>query len=249
MIIGRALCLSACLFFASVFAAAQCPKISVSSPSQVDEEQPMTATANINGLDRNLTPTYNWTVSAGTISSGQGTSTITVDTSYTGGQSVTATVQVGGLLPRCNNSASSTTFVGSQPLARKFDEYGPMRLPDEKARLDNFAIEMQNDPTVQGYVIVFTARTSPRGTATARLNTVKSYLGNVRGIDFARIVMVNGGPAATPKTELWIAPNGATPPSSSPPVVKRPQTRTLPSVERPRTQTPVISHPRERRAG
>ncbi len=45
--------------------------------------------------------TYNWSVSAGTITSGQGTSTITVDTTGLGGQSVTATVSIGGADPSC----------------------------------------------------------------------------------------------------------------------------------------------------
>jgi hypothetical protein len=37
--------------------------------------------ASVTGGDENVTPTYNWTVSDGTIDSGQGTSTITIDTS------------------------------------------------------------------------------------------------------------------------------------------------------------------------
>ena len=39
------------------------------------------------------------------------------------------------------------------PKARKFDEYGNIRFNDEKARLDNFAIQLQNEPTSQGYII------------------------------------------------------------------------------------------------
>src|SRR6185436_4237485 len=71
-----------------------CPTVSVSCPSDVDQGSPITFTASVGG-DANVT--YNWSVSAGTISSGQGTSSISVDTAGLGGQTVTATVELGGL--------------------------------------------------------------------------------------------------------------------------------------------------------
>ena len=35
--------------------------------------------------------------------------------------------------------------------AMKFDEYGNIKFNDEKARLDNYAIQLQNEPGAQGY--------------------------------------------------------------------------------------------------
>ena len=35
------------------------------------------------------------------------------------------------------------------------DGYGNIRFLDEKARLDNFAIQLQNEPKTQGYIIVY----------------------------------------------------------------------------------------------
>jgi len=35
--------------------------------------------------------------------------------------------------------------------ARSFDEYGNIKFNDEKARLDNFAVQLQNAPGSQGY--------------------------------------------------------------------------------------------------
>ncbi|HEX6717193.1 MAG TPA: Ig-like domain-containing protein, partial [Pyrinomonadaceae bacterium] len=114
-----------------------CPTVSVSCPSDIEAGQPITFTASLAGETGGATPTYNWSVSAGTISSGQGTSTITVDTAGIGGQSVTATVNIGGLDPSCNATASCTTAVKPPPQPpRKFDEYGNIRFNDEKARLD-----------------------------------------------------------------------------------------------------------------
>src|SRR4029434_7755447 len=68
-----------------------CPVVSVSCPTAVEPNAPITFTASVSGGAAGATCTYNWSVSAGTISSGQGTSTITVDTNgVAGGQSVTA---------------------------------------------------------------------------------------------------------------------------------------------------------------
>ena len=52
----------------------------------------MIVSANVSGGDRNITPTYNWSISAGIISSGQGTPVIIIDTAGTVGQSITMEV-------------------------------------------------------------------------------------------------------------------------------------------------------------
>jgi hypothetical protein len=134
-----------------------CPVVSVSCPTDVEPNAPITFTASVSGGAPGATFTYNWSVSAGTISSGQGTSTITVDTNGLGGQSVTATVNIGGADPSCTGTtASCTTSVKvAPPPARKFDEYGNIRFNDEKARLDNYAIQLQNEPGSQGTIIVY----------------------------------------------------------------------------------------------
>jgi hypothetical protein len=187
-----------------------CPTVSVSCPSDVDQGAPITFTASVNG-DANVT--YNWTVSAGTISSGQGTSSISVDTTGIGGQSVTATVELGGLDPSCSRTASCTTSVKPpNPPARKFDEYGNIKFNDEKARLDNYAIGLQNEPGSQGYIIAYG---TCEGEAQARADRAKDYLVNTRGIDAGRLVTIDGGCASELKVELWVVPTGATAPAAT----------------------------------
>jgi hypothetical protein len=196
-----------------------CPTITVDCPTSLTQAgQSVTFTASSSGGDPNATLTYNWTVSAGTISSGQGTSSITVDTTGVGGQSITATVSVGGLDPRCTASASCTATIGAQPVARRFDTYGNIKRNDEKARLDNFANELQADPGSQGYIIGYGGRTSRPGEGQARADRAKDYLVNSRGIDAGRIQTMDGGYMEEPTTELWIVPQGATPPTASPTV-------------------------------
>jgi len=187
-----------------------CPTISVSCPADVDQGAPITFSASGAG-DMNVT--YNWSVSAGTISGGQGTSTITVDTTGIGGQTVTATVELGGLDPSCSRTASCSTSVKTPPQPPvKFDEYGNIKFNDEKARLDNYAIQLQNQPGSQGYIIAYG---SCEGEAQARADRAKDYLVNTRGIDAGRLVTIDGGCMPELKVELWIVPTGATAPAAS----------------------------------
>src|SRR5207302_9081239 len=125
--------------------------------------------------------------------------------------SVTATVQTGGVATSCYHTSSCTTPVRPVAVPHKFDEYGNIRFNDEKARLDNFAIQLQNEPTAQGYIIAY-------GTCDAegqnRANRAKDYLVNTRGIDGGRIVVVDGGCMPELKVELWVVSSGATPPAA-----------------------------------
>ncbi len=190
---------------------APCPTISVSCPADVPQDSPITFTASVVGEAPSVT--YNWSVSAGTITSGQGTSSIQVDTTGLGGQTVTATVEVGGLDPACARTAScSTQVIPPKPVAVRFDEYGDIRFNDEKARLDNFAIRLQNEPNSQGYIIVYGTCV---GQAQSRGDRAKDYLVNNRGIDASRIVVVDGGCRADFGVELWIVPSGADAPAAS----------------------------------
>jgi hypothetical protein len=189
-----------------------CPTVSVSCPSQADPGTPVTFTASVSN-DSGLSLTYNWSVSAGTISSGQGTSTITVDTANLGGQTVTATVSLGGADPSCTGTTAScsVTITAPAPPAVKFDEYGNIKFNDEKARLDNYAIQLQNQPGSTGTIIVYG---SCAGEGQTRGDRAKDYLVNTRGIDAGRITVIDGGCRSDLTVQLWIVPAGATAPAA-----------------------------------
>jgi hypothetical protein len=191
-----------------------CPVVSVSCTDAVDEGQPITFTASVSGGPSSVSATYNWSVSAGTITSGQGTPTITVDTAGLGGQTVTASVDVGGYAPACSRTASCSTQVRQPavPEPTKFDEYGNIRFNDEKARLDNYAIQLQNQPGSEGYIIAYGTCV---GEGQARADRAKNYLVNTRGIEAGRIVTIDGGCRADLTVELWIVPSGARKPAAS----------------------------------
>ena len=197
-----------------------CPTVATSCPDSIPAGENLTFTVNVSGGDPNVTPTYNWTVSSGTISSGQGTSSIVVDTSGVAGDStITATVDVGGYDRSCSTSSSCTTTVMKNPEARKLDEYGKLAVKDENERLDNFAIELANDPTAKGYVIAYGGRASKAGDARKAADRAKNYLVKTRGLEAGRVMAIDGGLREQPVIELWIAPSGAQPPAP-PPTVK-----------------------------
>jgi hypothetical protein len=130
------------------------------------------------------------------------------------GQAITATLEVGGYSLDC--SANCVTQIPVRVENRKFDEYGNINRDDEKARLDNFAIQLQQEQDAQGYVIVYGGRRSRPGDAQKRADRAKDYLINVRGIDARRVVTLVGGARQALTVELWIVPTGATPPSLIP---------------------------------
>lgn len=93
---------------------------------------------------------------------------------------------------------------------RAFDEYGSICWDHEKARLDNFAIAMQNsDRTTLGHIIVYDGQRACRGEAVARAMRAKKYLVEYRGVEADRVVWRWGGYLGDLTTTLVIHPAGA----------------------------------------
>jgi len=187
-----------------------CPNVSIYCPDTVQTGAPITFTASVSGGTPGVTPVYRWTVSEGTITSGQGTSTITVDTAGLGGRQINATVEVEGYNLECRASCQSSVPVPPEP--RRSDEFGEIARDDEKARLDLFAIELQNNPGAQGYIIGYGGSRPRYGTGQSRAERAREYLVRERGVDASRLVTLSGTSRATGATELWLVPPGATPP-------------------------------------
>lgn len=188
-----------------------CPNVTVSCPDAATENAPTTFTAAISGGSPGTTPTYNWTVSAGRIISGQGTPNITVDTTGLAGQTVRANLDVGGYGKRCPASCATSMPIMNKP--RKFDEYYDISRNDEKARLDNYAIQLQSEPGSQAYIIVYPSRRARPNDAQARAQRIIDYLVNSRGIDSQRVVTTIGQSREEWLFELWVVPEGTQPPS------------------------------------
>lgn len=95
--------------------------------------------------------------------------------------------------------------------ARKLDEFGDIQYSDLMARLDNFAIELQNQPDTRGFIIIYRTRRDLPGLNHSLAMRMKDYLVNQRGISRERMVNVDGGIAENLTQELWIVPSGSAP--------------------------------------
>ena len=187
-----------------------CPNVVVNCPENVVLGEPVTFTSNVTGGSSNITPTYNWVVSAGTIIEGQGTNTIRVDTTGLAGQTLTATLSMDGYGLEC---ASSCPVQFPVPVeCKRFDEFPAISRNDEKARLDNYAIEL-NDPTLQAYVIVYPGQRGRPGDVQRHITRIVDYMVNSRGISSQRIVTLVGPARSELTVELWTCPQGAKPPA------------------------------------
>lgn len=102
--------------------------------------------------------------------------------------------------------------------AHKFDEYGNIRGNDTKARLDNYAIQLRNNPEARGYMIFYGPRRGRAGIVQRRLNNESGYLFYARGIEKYQVTAVIGGNNEDVMTELWIVPKGCAAPKPAPTV-------------------------------
>lgn len=214
---------------------AHCPFLRISgSPYIPQPNSALEFKAIVESNDKKIQPTFSWKVSQGKIINGQGTDTIAVEIPDSASGDVIARVDIGGYSLECpvaNTTALSRTTIGVNHF--KLDEYGDICSGDEKARLDNLAIELQNNPAFQVYVIFYGGRCysscgydyplhrqrRPRkGEAEKRAARIKLYLVNTRGLDPERVFVISGGYRESWMAELWIVPKGAEPPIPTPTV-------------------------------
>lgn len=226
---------------ARVTLAANCGEGQMADPNCTPTSSTVQLTANATDPDGD-TLLYTWTTTGGRIV-GDGPN-VTWDLSGVSAGTYTANVEVDDgcgcmafssttvTVDNCNCIAAPTPTpiietpptptptppVIEVPPARKFDEYGNIPRNDVKARLDNFANELQANPGSQGYIIAYGGRVGPAGDAQRRADFARDYLVNNRQIEAGRLVTIDGGFKEEATTELWIVPTGAQAPTASPSV-------------------------------
>ena len=195
-------------------ASAECPTVTIDCPGGIASlTEPLTFTAYVADNNPNTPLSFNWIIEAGTIVSGQGTPTITVDQAELAGQTVTVKVEVARKtadpISSCYQTATCSRQVSACAMThRVFDMYEDISFKDEKERLDNFGIQLQNEPNMQGVIIVYGGLNARRGDAEARGNRAKDYLTNKHHITAERILIVAGGNVERSSVELWIGSPG-----------------------------------------
>ena len=178
-----------------------CPyPVNITAQSSVNDGDIITFASNTT-YGGNADLSYTWTVSPASakILSGAGTPTITVDSTGLGRQRITAILVVddGSGDRACHQMAQfATTVLGTPPppiQPRQFDQFPALAFDDLKARLDNLAIQLQNEPGTTGYVIVYNGRRSRADQGSRLIARTREYLVNSRHIDANRLNIVGGG--------------------------------------------------------
>lgn len=190
-----------------------CPAINLSANSfSLTAGEPLTIKAEVK---EGTNITYNWSVSTGTIMSGQGTSAITIKTDGLGGMYLTATLEIGGVPANCPSVSSTSveilegpemismiTYTNSSALTAaitKFTEQTGLKNPD--ARFTAFI-----------YVYAGT------GTSAAQLKQVKDAVRNAfekNGVFEYQYKIADGGKKKGATVELYKLPEGAKEPAPS----------------------------------
>jgi hypothetical protein len=159
---------------------------------------------------------FKWQISSGTITSDPHGADIVVDTVGLAGQSIVVTVEVSGIPTDCLTTAFLVTTVEVREIicGIAFDEYGDIKFRDEKARLDNFAIQILNEPGSRGYLLAYAGQRTYPNEAAERLKRAKNYLVDVRHVPRERIITVDGGHRQELVVTLRVLPVGESPPAA-----------------------------------
>jgi hypothetical protein len=207
-----------------------CPyDMRVDAPAEITEGDQVTFTA-VNMAGGNPPLNYIWRVSPANakIVSGMGTSSIMVDSTGLGGQPITASVDVNQGFPEDSSCAQLNTVetlvtktIPPPPIEPiPIDEFDSVSFDDEKARFDNFAVQLLNRPDAQGYLIIYQGTAKNAQSAEKASRRALNYLTKNKGIDPRRISITSGGYRAKTGYELWIIPAGAGYPAPRPTTTK-----------------------------
>jgi hypothetical protein len=114
--------------------------------------------------------------------------------------------------------AKGSTLVGP---TQKFDEFGDLNCEDEMAHLDNFALQLQQEPNAKGVIIFYGGKTfrgklPRRGDAAARAARLRAYLVQRRGIPTNQVVVIDGGYAEAWHVGIWVVQSGESMPTPDP---------------------------------
>lgn len=168
-------------------------------------------TFTVHGAESGKNLIYKWKLSDGKIINGENTNSITVDTRGLGGTEIRAEVEVRDPDTNCDAKGSGSAAVFQLGGGNTYIDSD-----DILSRLDSFALELQNDPEAQGYVLAYGEAASCKEESVARATAAIDYLSSVKGIEPSRIKAVDGGFREERVTELWIVPAGADTPEPSP---------------------------------
>ena len=122
---------------------------------------------------------------------------------------VTATVETTGAPADCNcpTSASASGDVLGNPTSTQTDDFGKGPDDDVKARVDGFFLQLNTNPSAQGYVINYG---TPAQIKARRAQIMKAINRPGSGHDASRVTFVDGPDDGTGiRTKFYVVPAGA----------------------------------------
>ncbi|CAN5309605.1 hypothetical protein BH20ACI2_BH20ACI2_28470 [soil metagenome] len=179
-----------CLVYGQTRDEWDCPRVEVEGPAGITRQgDPMVFEAKVAGMAQNLIE-YEWSVSNGEITEGQGTAKIVV-VGAEPGTNVTATVRIKGLPSKCTDSASETArvmVIGGNPI---LDEYGKISWNGERGRLDNMLFQIKLNPGSTGLLWIYLDKNQTVDSEKKHLaKIVKHFRGRDKKFDLGRLVFM-----------------------------------------------------------
>ena len=158
-----------------------CPKIEINVPTDlIKEREPLLASISLSGATPNLKIGYNWATSAGTITTGQGTPAIIVDTIGLGGVTITVTVEITGLAKECNNLFTKNGLIAETRRriheGMPAEEYGKISWNEEISKLDSLSLLLKSDIAVKAYILFSSIDDEKFSLLKKRITKVVKYL-------------------------------------------------------------------------
>jgi hypothetical protein len=86
----------------------------------------------------------------------------------------------------------------------------------DMAALDLLSNALHEEAATTGYIIIYGARRGRRGEAERRMQCMRRYLIDRRGISASRMKVIHGGYRQSSMFELWVVPAGDPAPISTP---------------------------------
>ena len=180
-----------------------CPTVNVMGPAGIVEAgQKARYSAHVEPIDQSWTLEYKWTLSEGTIDSGQGTSQIEV---IQPDASLTVTVEIRGLPSGCPAVASELASGGDRVhMAKNLGSVSGPITRRNIARIRSLLSEFQDDQYVQFWFII---AGKDDQTQAKKLNALKRLMQEAP--ERATYVLSD---KTDDKLVVWAVPPGATPP-------------------------------------
>jgi hypothetical protein len=170
--------------------------------------------AKVSGVASETVRSFDWTVSSGTITTGQGTDRIKVF-SEENGSNVTATVTIRGSGESCVSTASKTAVAPANigcPMPA--DEYSEASWEDERARLDNLLVQIRNNPKAHAFIqMAVPPRVTIENTKKHIIKILKHFRSREPDFHLERLQFAVEKSEEYRFTRFWIIPEDATDPA------------------------------------